>query len=271
MTEALGSTGRLGAPGHPRRTPGTPCWVSLLVHDLTTTQDFYGALFGWEFRPQPTATPLGYYAQALLDGREVAVIGQLPDERRDPVAWTPYLATDDVDLTAEMVRLCGGTVGFGPLDAGAAGRLALASDPSGAVFGIRHAPAYPGRPVSGTPGAPAWTELMTHESARVIRFYEDVFGCTHKPNVSAGPDCVTLHTADGRPVASIRGVGGPQLHGRGAHWMTYFETVDVDAAVARTTELGGSVVEPPRDGPYGRVATLTDPAGAAFALVRTPD
>lgn len=52
------------------------------------------------------------------------------------MAWTPYFASDDVDLTAEAVRSCGGTVGVGPLDADDAGRLALASDPSGAVFGI---------------------------------------------------------------------------------------------------------------------------------------
>ncbi|GHH88173.1 hypothetical protein GCM10018793_66760 [Streptomyces sulfonofaciens] len=244
--------------------------MSLLVPDPAAAQDFYGALFGWEFRPQPTATPLGSYAAALLDGREVAVIGRMPTDRRLPVAWTPYLATDDVDATAAMVRLCGGTVGFGPLDAGAAGRIALASDPAGAVFGIRQGPAGPGHPVSGVPGAPAWTELMTHESERVLRFYRDVFGCTHKPNVSAGPDSLTLHTADGRPVASVCGVGSTRLQGRGAHWMTYFETQDVDATAERAADLGGKVTEAPREGAYGRVATLTDPDGAAFTLVRTP-
>lgn len=32
-----------------RRTPGTPCWVSPTAHNLATTQEFYGSLFGWEF------------------------------------------------------------------------------------------------------------------------------------------------------------------------------------------------------------------------------
>lgn len=38
-----------------RHTPGTPCWVSLMVHGLEATQDFYGALFGWEFSPVPSS------------------------------------------------------------------------------------------------------------------------------------------------------------------------------------------------------------------------
>lgn len=89
-----------------RRTPGTPCWVSLIVHSLCTTQEFYADLFGWEFVPGPDQ--LGPYVRALIDGKEVAGIGQLPPDRHLPVAWTTYLATDDADVTAEAIRSCGG-------------------------------------------------------------------------------------------------------------------------------------------------------------------
>ncbi|MFD9822695.1 VOC family protein, partial [Streptomyces violascens] len=142
-----------------RRTPGTPCWVSLMVHGLAETQEFYGALFGWEFRPGPNQ--LGPYVRALLDGKEVAGIGQLPPDRHLPIAWTTYLATNDADATAETIRHCGGTVGVGPLDAGDAGRMAIASDPAGAVFGIWQAGAHVGSAVAGAPGTPAWIELVT--------------------------------------------------------------------------------------------------------------
>ncbi len=59
-----------------RHTPGTPCWVSLMVRGLDATEQFYGALFGWEFRP--VARPLGPYVRAELDGQGVAGIGALP-------------------------------------------------------------------------------------------------------------------------------------------------------------------------------------------------
>ncbi len=148
MTEASESAGRNSEP-HARRAAGTPCWVSLMVHGMAATQEFYEELFGWEFEPGPQQ--LGWYVRALLDGQEVAGIGQLPPDRHLPIAWTPYLASDDVDLTAEMVRHSGGTVGVGPLDAAEAGRLAIASDPMGAVFGIWQAAAHLGTGITGVP------------------------------------------------------------------------------------------------------------------------
>ena len=166
MTEARGSAG-LNGTAH---APGTPCWVSLMVHGMAATQEFYGELFGWEFQPGPQQ--LGSYVRAQLDGQEVAGIGQLPPDRHLPIAWTPYFASDDVDLTAETVRHCGGTVGVGPLDAEDAGRLAIASDPAGAVFGIWQAAAHLGTGITGVPGTPTWNELMTRDSAGVAKFYE---------------------------------------------------------------------------------------------------
>ncbi|MFS8202393.1 VOC family protein [Streptomyces sp. CWNU-52B] len=262
MTEAPGSADLNGTA----YAAGTPCWVSLMVHGMAASQEFYGELFGWEFQPGPQQ--LGAYVRAQLDGQEVAGIGQLPPDRHLPVAWTPYLASDDVDLTAETVRHCGGTVGVGPLVADEAGRLALASDPSGAVFGVWQAAAHLGAGLAGVPGTPAWNELVTRESSGVAKFYETVFGYEQEPAVSSDLDYVTLHVK-GRPVAGIHGVGSALPRDRGAHWMTYFEVVDVDAAVARVVGLGGHVVEPAHESPHGRVATVADLEGAAFSVVRT--
>ncbi|MER5438161.1 VOC family protein [Streptomyces sp. NPDC002790] len=250
-----------------RRAPGTPCWVSLMVHDMAATQEFYGALFGWEFRPGPQQ--LGPYARALLNGREVAGIGQLPPGRQLPIAWTPYMASDDVDATAETVRHCGGTVGVGPLDAGEAGRLAIGSDPAGAVFGIWQAAGHVGSAVTGVPGAMAWNELVTRETASVAKFYQAVFGYTEEAVVSADFDFLTLHLA-GRPVASVHGVGHALPRGQGPRWMTYFTVRDVDESVERAADLGGHVVSAAREGSHGRVATVADPEGAEFSVVASP-
>ncbi|HEX3647618.1 MAG TPA: VOC family protein, partial [Pseudonocardiaceae bacterium] len=53
-----------------------------------------------------------------------------------------------------------------------------------------------------------------------------------------------------------------------AHWRVYFAVGDTDATVAKTSELGGSVVVPPMDIPQGRFAMLTDPQGAAFNVIK---
>ncbi|HET9382885.1 MAG TPA: VOC family protein [Streptomyces sp.] len=263
MTDARGPGSPSAAePG--RYAPGTPCWVSLTVHAVDATRAFYGALFGWEFRPGPQ--PLGPYARALVDGREVAGIGRLPEGRRLPVAWTPYLASDDVDATADAVRSYGGTIGVGPLDAADAGRLAIGSDPSGAVFGIWQAAAHLGAAVTGVPGTPAWNELLTYEPARTAKFYAAVFGHEAEAGARGGGDEVTLHV-DGRAVAGVSS-GGPALGpGRGPHWITSFQVADLDDALERVVALGGRVLVPAGDRARGRVATVADPEGARFSLL----
>ncbi|MDX3610568.1 MULTISPECIES: VOC family protein [Streptomyces] len=249
-----------------RRTPGTPCWVSLIVHGLTATQEFYGALFDWEFRPGPEQ--LGPYVRGLLHGEEVAGIGQLPPDRHLPIAWTTYLATDDADATAEAIRSCGGTVAVGPLDAGDAGRLAIASDPSGAVFGIWQGLRHIGTRTAGSPGTPVWNELVTRETSMVAKFYQTVFGYEAEAVLSADFDYQTLHL-DNVAVAALHGVGHALPRDRGPHWMTYFEVADTDRAAARVVELGGRVLQPPREGSSGRLATVADPEGAVFTIIRT--
>ncbi|MER5766389.1 VOC family protein [Streptomyces sp. NPDC001985] len=248
-----------------RHPPGTPCWVSLMVHGLDVTQSFYGELFGWEFHPGPQQ--LGPYVRALLDGEEVAGLGQLPAGRKLPIAWTPYLATESADTTAETIRCCGGTVGVGPLDAADAGRMAMVSDPAGGVFGLWQPRAHAGTAVHGVPGAPARYELITAGTSAVAKFYETVFGYDGEEADPSGPDVVTLRL-EGRPVATLRGVGRGPAHEPGTAWLTYFQVDDADRAAHRVSELGGKVRTPPGDGPFGRTATVADPEGAVFALLQ---
>ncbi|MFI1864505.1 VOC family protein [Streptomyces jumonjinensis] len=252
-----------------RRTPGTPCWVSLMVHGLDAIQIFYGELFGWEFRPGPRQ--LGPYVRAFLHGKEVGGLGRLPVERHLPVAWTPYLSTDDADATTETIRSSGGTVGVGPINASNACRMAIVSDPSGAIFGLWQPAAHGGIAPPGSPGTPVWHELVTFETTAMGKFYETVFGYqveTVKNGDSGGTDRSSLRLS-GQAVAELHGVGRALPPDRGPHWMTYFEVADADEAAQRVTALGGRVLRPPSDGPRGRVATVADPEGGVFTVIRS--
>ncbi|MGX2994079.1 VOC family protein [Streptomyces sp. JNUCC 64] len=261
MTEARQEAGRRDGAERTTRTTGTPCWVSLRTHGTTATQDFYHALFGWEFRP---GTRPDGSVRALLDGREVAGIGPSPGHRRLAPAWTPQLSCGAVDATADRVRHCGGTVAVGPLETVDDGRLAIAADPGGAVFGI--GPGAPGgTAATGVPGTPVWHALRSPDPVGVAAFYGYVFGLTAVPCDGGGPDALTL-LADGTPVAELTGTD-EAARGRGAHWLTYFAVGDVDASVHRITALGGRVLAPPADGARGRSATVTDPDGAVFGLL----
>ncbi|MFD4987226.1 VOC family protein [Streptomyces sp. NPDC058374] len=235
-----------------------------MVNDLEATQEFYGRLFGWEFRPGPQQ--LGPYTRALLDGRVVAGIGRMPEGRRLPVAWTPYLAAHDADETAGTVRHCGGTVGVGPLDAEDAGRMAIATDPSGAIFGIWQGREHRGAAVEGVAGSVLWNELVTPATSGVLPFYQTAFGFEAEP-VATEEDSVTL-LLEKRPVASVQGAGQALGEHEAPHWRTHFAVEDPDETVNRVIELGGRVQRPPRDGTHGRTATVADPSGAVFTVAR---
>jgi hypothetical protein len=53
------------------------------------------------------------------------------------------------------------------------------------------------------------------------------------------------------------------------HWMIYFTVDDCDGDAQRARNLGGKVVVPPMDiANVGRFSVLSDPAGAAFAIIK---
>lgn len=254
-----------------RHTPGTPCWASLMVHGLSASQDFYRELLGWEFRPGPRQP--GPYVRAFVGGQEVAGLGELTAESGvRPTAWLPYLASDDADTSAALIRDYGGTVAVGPLEVRRAGRLVIASDPVGASFGVwQHTPPAgagapspegPGGP--DAPGVPLWYELVTRDASSVGAFYSAVFGYETRP-AEAGR--LTLHL-DGRPVAGMQGVGRELPRDRGPYWETYFSVEDPDAVAGQAKHLGGHVVRGPLDSPWGRLAQLADPEGAQFSVLR---
>lgn len=252
---------------HARHAPGTPCWASVLVHELERSQEFYHELFGWEFYSGPEQ--LGPYVRAMVDGQEVAGLGEIAPGRRLRPSWLPYMASDDADATAYLVRERGGTVAVGPLDADEAGRMAIAADPVGATFGVWQTTPQPALTPSaaGVAGAPVWYELVTPDASVAFPFYSAVFGYDSADERGAGDgDHLTL-LLEGGPVAGIHGVGRELPRDRGPHWKTYFAVEDTDTTVRRVGELGGKVVHEPGDSPYGRVATAADPEGAQFSVI----
>lgn len=245
--------------------PGTPYWVGLMVHDLPTAQRFYGELFGWRY--EPGTEPLGAYVRAYRGEHPVGGLGEMARGLRHPAAWLPYFATVNADATADLVRECGGTLAIGPMDVGQAGRLAIAADPLGAVFGIWQPQEEVGAAFGHRPGNPVWTELRIPETSMIGKFYTQVLGQKPRPEDRLPElDYLTLYRA-GRPVAGVEGVGPAGLpHDRGPFWLTYFSVPDVEAGARRVRELGGRVVGS-RLSPFGRLVRAADPEGAPFALL----
>ncbi|MFC5667286.1 VOC family protein [Kitasatospora misakiensis] len=241
-----------------RLAQGTPCWVSLMTDDLPGARAFYGELLGWTFAPGPTQ--LGEYVRARLGEEQVAGLG-VSSVTGFPVQWTTYFAVDDADRSTQLVRECGGTVAVGPLQAERAGRLAIAADVSGAVFGLWQGEEHLGREAGPGPGGPAWAELLTPDADGAAAFYGAVLGVP-----VAGAEGGSALLVGGRPVAGIR--RGAELRGHPPRWRTHFAVADVDLTAGRAVELGGRVLVAPRPTPRGRAARLADPRGGHFSVLQ---
>ena len=243
--------------------PGTPCWVDLGVTDIPKAKAFYSGLFGWEIQDGPPEA--GGYSMCEIGGQPVAGIGSSQGDM--PVFWTTYLATEDADKTAETIKAAGGQVLMDPFDVMDVGRMFMAVDPGGAIFGVWQAKAHTGVRLANEPGSLTWSENMSRAYADNQAFYGSVFGYHFGDIGAEGIKYATLDI-DGRPVGGIGeiGAGEPEVP---AYWGTYFAVADTDAAVARVLELGGRLIEPAWDSPYGRMAVVADDQGAVFSVMST--
>jgi hypothetical protein len=120
--------------------------------------------------------------------------------------------------------------------------------------------------VLAEPGAPAWFELHTRDHEGAVRFYQEVFGW--ETSVVGDSDEFRYTTlGEGEDAtAGIMDATAFLPEGVPAHWSVYFNVADADATVAQAVAAGATVVDPPMDTPYGRLATLIDPTGARFKL-----
>jgi predicted enzyme related to lactoylglutathione lyase len=242
---------------------GTPCWIDLGVADVPKAKAFYGGLFGWQILEGPPEA--GGYSICEIDGDPVAGIGPKMGPADTPTFWMTYLASDNADETAAKVKAAGGQLVMGPMDVMDVGRMFVAADPGGAIFGVWQARAHTGVRRANEPGSLIWSENMSRDYEGNKAFYAAVFGYNYGDIGADGMNYATLDL-DGRPVGGIGDIGAdrPEMP---ANWGTYFAVADTDAAVARATELGGSLVAPAWDSPYGRMAVVRDDQGAAFALM----
>lgn len=245
-------------------SPGTPCWVDLGVTDIPKARAFYSSLFGWKI--QDTGPESGGYCMCEIDGQPVAGIGASQGDM--PIFWTTYLASENADETAAKIKAAGGQLMMDPFDVMDVGRMFMAVDPGGAFFGVWQAKAHTGVRLANEPGSLIWSENMSRNYEANKAFYGSVFGYHFGDIGAEGMNYSTLDI-EGRPVGGIGEIGSEQPTHTPASWGTYFAVADTDVAVAMVAELGGGLIAPAWDSPYGRMAVVSDDQGAVFSLMST--
>jgi uncharacterized protein len=272
----------------PERTdymPGVPCWVDTTQPDPEAAVEFYRGLFGWEFEDVMPPSSEGTYFMARLHGGDVAAVGSMPAAAPPAAMWNTYVAVESADEAASKVRAAGGGVLMEPFDVMEAGRMAVFTDPEGAVFNVWQAGATIGATVVNEPGSLNFNGLNTRDVEGAKAFYGSVFGWTTLA-LGGGVEMWTLpgygdHLARDNPdlreqvaeaggpagfedvVASINPIPDDQPD-TPPHWNVTFAVDDADATATKVNELGGKVLVPPFDAPWVRMTVVNDPQGATF-------
>jgi uncharacterized protein len=265
--------------------PGVPCWVDTNQPDPAAGRDFYGGLFGWEFRDaMPEGSGANYFIGSI-GGRNAAAISSVPEGAPQMATWNTYIAVKSADEAAQKVTDAGGTVMMEPFDVMDAGRMTVFSDPEGAVLMAWEAHEHIGAQVVNEHGTLNFNGLATRDVEGAKAFYGSVFGWTtlelpggalmwtlpgygdhlEKDN----PDLRQFTREAGAPeefvdvVASINPLPDGEAD-TPAHWSVTFGVDDADVVAAKAEELGGRVIAPPFDAPWVRMTVIADPQGATF-------
>jgi uncharacterized protein len=241
-------------------------WYELLSTDTAGAAKFYGGVLGWSVRDASTAA-LGYGVFAI-GGAPVCGLMDLPVEGRKMGArprWVGYVAVDNADAIADLVKRRGGAVYVSPTDSNI-GRIAIVADPQTAtlalVEGLKLAEARP-RGLD-EPGCVGWHELFAVDSQNALAFYAEAFGWEEPKGEVGLIDSYRMFSA-----------GGPTLGGMFnklprvpvPFWLYYFNVADLDQAMASVRAGGGRVVHGPEELAGGlAIIRCIDPQGAMFAL-----
>jgi uncharacterized protein len=250
-----------------QHAPGTFSWTDLSTTDQEAAKRFYGELFGWHADDMPTGDESGtVYTMMFVDGKQVAAIAPQPEAARDagaPPAWNSYVTVESADAAAVRAGELGATVAMPPFDVLDAGRMAGIVDPQGAFLLFWEPRRHVGAGLVNEPGALVWNELASTDLDASKQFYSDLFGwrIEARPGSSLGT-YLGIQNGD----ANNGGIREATPPGTLPHWLVYFGTDDLDSALAKVADLGGTVHAGPIDIEIARIAIVADPQGAVFAI-----
>jgi uncharacterized protein len=247
-----------------QHTPGTFCWTDLTTSDQPAAKAFYSGLFGWEADDMPVGDG-AVYSMMRLDGHDVAAISPQQPQQRDagvPPTWNSYVSVQSADAVAERAGELGATVHAPAFDVLDAGRMAVVQDPQGAFFMAWEPRRHVGATLVNAPGALVWNELASPDLDASAAFYGDLFGWTIAPFEASPEPYLSIRNGDANN-GGIRELSPP---GVPPHWLVYLGCEDIDAALAKAEELGGTKMAGPIDIEISKFGIVQDPQGGVFAL-----
>jgi predicted enzyme related to lactoylglutathione lyase len=246
-------------------TVGSPCWLELATDQPEAAMTFYQQVMGWDYEVRDDSDGVPYYV-ASLAGDPVAAIRPVAEPIMD---WIVYLLTDDLAATVKLAEQLGGGIVETAHSVPKVGLKALVEAPAGAVFGACQ-PAPDWTFTAGMPNTLVWAEFITHLARQADQFFGELFGFLGQQfGDGADDDYMVWYAGDDSVIGRARMMPGTPSTVP-ARWMAHFRTPldrDFDDALVLAHEAGARLRFRPFASQIGRVAMLSDPTGARFALI----
>lgn len=192
-------------------------------------------------------------------------------EPQAPTTWCVYLRTADIEQTVARAVEAGAQIMVPSMPIADLGTMAIIVDPAGAVVGLWQPDTFEGIANSTQVGTPCWFENMTMDFDAASSFYRDVLAWELHANPTQQEATPTVryltHGTGDETAAGISEAAGFLPEGTPSYWRIYFGVADMDASLEQLVRLGGAVLDPGSDTPFGRIATVADPQGAQFQLL----
>lgn len=117
-------------------------WHELVTTDPNAAIEFYEKLFGWESKGDFDMGDKGVYKMYGRDRFTYGGVMKKPDDMNWPSHWLHYVNVDNADAATERATSAGANVMLPPTDVPGGGRIAVMTDPQGAMFAVHsNAPA----------------------------------------------------------------------------------------------------------------------------------
>lgn len=246
-------------------------WYELLTDNTDLAQLFYGNVLDWEFNDSGQAE-MDYTIITAKASADIGGMLQITPEMKAGGAqplWLGYIAADDVDACIERIITAGGTEIMPATDIPDVGRIAMLSDPQGALFyimrGLSDEASLAFAADHPKDGHCAWNELMSSNPAGARSFYGNEFGWIKDGEMDMGPMGTYEFLRHDHMIGAI--MPSPDAMPR-PMWNYYFRVADIDIAVEKVKAGGGTILTGPAPIP-GDEYTIQglDPQGAVFSLV----
>ena len=151
-----------------------------------------------------------------------------------------------------------------PMDVMDSGRMLMAVDPTGVVFGVWQPSQHIGANLVNQPNTLTWNEMQTHDLDKAMEFYTTVFGWGSQVDENG---YVTFQV-EGRTQAGMMKIQ-EEWGEVPPNWTIYFMVEDIRAAVEKVKELGGNIsVQPMKIGEMGEMVVVQDPQGGYFTIMQ---